>query len=235
MSEQDERIEQEIKDKGLIYPRVEKEAIDQLMAKVEYDVHVIPSTTTTVVAAILPLEHIKFSLCTEIMACVDPRNYNAELGRKYGIEKAKASARNKLWELEGYALAKMLATPEVASSERIKQIAKLAHEINAAYCLSQGDDSQPSWEEAPDWQKGSAINGVIYHLQNPNAKPSDSHESWLEEKRQNGWKYGKVKNPETKEHPCFVPYEQLPPGQKAKDYLFKQVVDSMRSNLGQTL
>ena len=43
------------------------------------------------------------------MACVDKRNYNAELGFKYGKEKAEAIAEDKLWELEGYFLAKELA------------------------------------------------------------------------------------------------------------------------------
>lgn len=109
----------------------------------------------------------------------------------------------------------------------IEQIAKTAHEVNKAYCLALGDLSQPSWEEAPEWQKTSAINGVKFHLENPNAKPSHSHESWLKQKTEEGWKYGTVKNPETKEHPCFVPYEQLPTEQKVKDYLFIGVVKSM--------
>ena len=108
----------------------------------------------------------------------------------------------------------------------IEQIAKTAHEVNRAYCLSIGDNSQPLWEDAPEWQRSSAINGVIYHIENPNAKPEDSHNNWLKIKESDGWKYGKVKNPETKEHPCFLPYEQLPQEQKTKDYLFIAVVRS---------
>lgn len=105
-------------------------------------------------------------------------------------------------------------------------IAKMAHEINRAYCLAIGDTSQTTWEDAPDWQKDSAVKGVIFHLENPNATPENSHESWLKEKEADGWKYGPVKNPETKEHPCFVPYAELPVEQKAKDYLFRQAVHS---------
>ena len=110
----------------------------------------------------------------------------------------------------------------------ITQIAKVAHEINLAYCSAIGDNSQPIWDEAPEWQKSSAINGVKFHLENPDASPSSSHESWLKQKTEEGWKYGEVKNAETKEHPCFVPYEQLPKEQKAKDYLFKQVIHSLK-------
>lgn len=109
----------------------------------------------------------------------------------------------------------------------VEQIAKVAHEVNRAYCLSIGDDSQPAWEAAPEWQKSSAINGVHFHLQNPEAGPSASHDSWLQQKTDEGWKYGPVKNPETKEHPCFVPYNQLPIEQQAKDYIFRQIVHSL--------
>jgi len=110
-----------------------------------------------------------------------------------------------------------------------EQIAKVAHEINKAFCESIGDDSQPTWEDAPDWQKESAINGVQFHIDNPDALPSNSHESWLKQKEDEGWKYGPVKDPEKKEHPCFVPYDELPVEQKSKDYLFKQVIHSLKN------
>lgn len=103
-------------------------------------------------------------------------------------------------------------------------IARVAHEINRAYCASQGDTTQPAWEEAPDWQKDSALAGVDMHLANPDATPEQSHESWLAQKTSDGWKYGEVKDAEKKEHPCFKPYAELPDAQKAKDYLFKAVV-----------
>lgn len=108
------------------------------------------------------------------------------------------------------------------------QIAQVAHELNKAYCASIGDNSQPSWEDAPEWQKSSAINGVQFHIDNPDATPENSHESWLKQKTEEGWKYGPVKNPETKEHPCFVPYAQLPAEQKAKDYIFRQCIHSLK-------
>lgn len=107
-------------------------------------------------------------------------------------------------------------------------IAMICHEANRAYCLAIGDTSQPSWDSAPDWQKTSAINGVNFHLANPDAKPSQSHDNWLAEKTAAGWKYGPVKDPEKKEHPCCVPFYQLPPSQQNKDKLFKAIVDAIR-------
>ena len=114
-----------------------------------------------------------------------------------------------------------------------ENVAQVAHEINKAFCASIGDFSQPTWEEAPEWQKLSAINGVQFHLDNPDASPSASHDSWLKQKEEEGWKYGAVKDAEKKEHPCFVPYEQLPIEQKSKDYLFKQVIHSLRQYISE--
>lgn len=112
----------------------------------------------------------------------------------------------------------------VSKESLIEGIAKLAHEANKQYCESIGDTSQPTWEEAPEWQKQSAINGVKHVLANPDAKPEDSHKSWLKEKQADGWKYGPVKDPQKKEHPCFVPYAELPKEQQAKDFIFLDTV-----------
>lgn len=107
-------------------------------------------------------------------------------------------------------------------------IACVAHEVNRAYCAAIGDNSQLPWDEAPDWQRQSAIKGVEFVMANREAPPSASHDSWLEEKRAAGWTYGPVKNADLKQHPCFVPYDELPPEQKAKDYIFRATVLALR-------
>lgn len=66
--------------------------------------------------------------------------------------------------------------------------------------------------------------GVQFHIDHPDASPSASHDSWLEEKRRDGWKYGAIKDADLKEHPCFLPYNQLPIEQRIKDYLFRAIV-----------
>lgn len=107
------------------------------------------------------------------------------------------------------------------------RIARVCHEANRAYCESIGDDSQPSWNDAPDWQKSSAIKGVLFRIENPGATDESMHKSWWEQKIQDGWKYGPAKNPETKEHPCMVPYSELPSEQRKKDALFSGIVDAL--------
>ena len=106
----------------------------------------------------------------------------------------------------------------------IEQTAKMCHEVNKAYCEAIGDHSQVSWNEAPEWQQDSAINGVMFHLNNPDAKPHDSHANWYKDKLADGWKYGPVKDVQKKEHPCMVPYEELPLEQRVKDHLFIAMV-----------
>lgn len=116
---------------------------------------------------------------------------------------------------------------QIEVTMKITQIARVAHEINKAYCQALGDDSQPEWESAPDWQKESAIAGVEMHLNNPNAGPESSHESWMAQKKADGWVYGEEKDPGAKKHHCMVPFHELPVEQQAKDYLFRQVVHSL--------
>lgn len=111
-----------------------------------------------------------------------------------------------------------------------EQIARVAHEVNRAYCQSLGDYSQPAWEDAPQWQKDSAALGVALHLDNPNASAAASHESWMAQKVADGWVWGLTKNPEEKTHPCIVPFDALPEAQQAKDYVFRGVVHALAAH-----
>ena len=93
--------------------------------------------------------------------------------------------------------------------DHMKLIARVAHEVNRSYCAAIGDDSQVAWKDAPQWQQESAVNGVLMHIENPNAGPEASHESWSAEKVENGWVYGTEKDPVARTHPCLVPFEEL--------------------------
>src|SRR6185312_4891244 len=95
---------------------------------------------------------------------------------------------------------------------------------NRALCVINGDLSQPAWDDAPEWQRNSATDGVKFHLNNPHANPQRSHHQWMEGKLRNGWRYGPTKNAETKEHPCLLPYHALPENEKVKDQIFSAIV-----------
>lgn len=106
-------------------------------------------------------------------------------------------------------------------------IAAIAYSINVAYCASMGDE-QLSWNDAPEGIKKGIEAGVEFHLNNPDTTPEQSHEEWLKDKEQNGWVYGETKDLANKTHPNILPYDQLPPEQRAKDHLFKAVINSIK-------
>ncbi|WP_195533850.1 MULTISPECIES: RyR domain-containing protein [Bacteroides] len=43
------------------------------------------------------------------------------------------------------------------------------------------------------------------------------HEVWAATRMAQGWVYGKERNDTLKEHPCLVPYEELPESEKKYD------------------
>lgn len=119
-------------------------------------------------------------------------------------------------------------TLKVLTTQLQEQIAQICHETNDNYCQTIGDYSQVMWDDAPDWQKQSARNGVSSHWtvldrgEEPSAE--ESHNNWLKEKQLAGWSYGETKDPEAKTHPCFLPYKDLPIAQRLKYHLFVNIV-----------
>lgn len=108
----------------------------------------------------------------------------------------------------------------------VEQIARVCHEANRAWCEANGDTSQPLWDDAPEWQRSSAIIGVKGAV--AGNTPEESHQSWLDVKAADGWQYGEAKDPVAKTHPCFVRYDDLPPEQRVKDHLFTAIVRVLR-------
>lgn len=116
--------------------------------------------------------------------------------------------------------------------DQIEAIARVCHEANRAWCASNGDFKQPTWEEAPDWQRASAIAGVKFHIENPDASASASHDSWRAQKVADGWTYGPEKRPDLKQHHCMVDFDKLPPADQAKDHLFRATVHALAPFVG---
>ena len=93
------KLEQEIKNKGLTAPRITPFHIDESIVSEQY--HVFHGATFTV--CLLTLRN-GYTVCGE-SACASPENFNAEIGRKI----ARENARNKIWSLEGYLLRSVLS------------------------------------------------------------------------------------------------------------------------------
>jgi len=108
------------------------------------------------------------------------------------------------------------------------QIAIICHEANKALCEVNGDFSQKSWRDAADWQRESAVKGVNFRVENPDAPASAQHDAWSKDKLADGWVYGETKDAEKKTHPCLVAFEDLPEFQQKKDKLFQAIVDALK-------
>jgi hypothetical protein len=212
----DSSIEQEIQAKGKTAPRVTQADFDANIISSEIVKHVSPSGQILRWAVITTASG--FAVTGDPSAAVSAENDDASIGERIAID----NARNKLWPMMGYELKQRLH--EVSNGNLVRRIARMCHEVNKAYCEALGDFSQPAWEDAPQWQKDSAITGVCLHMINPDAGPQASHESWMAQKVDDGWVYGAVKRPEAKEHPCIVPFADLPTAQQAKDFIFRAVV-----------
>jgi hypothetical protein len=96
--------------------------------------------------------------------------------------------------------------------------AQHAHQGNRLWCAAHNHPPIPAWEDATEQDRESTRIGVRGVL--AGNTPRDSHASWLRTRKEQGWVYGEVKDVEKKTHPCLVPYEDLPPDQRAKDTMF---------------
>ena len=105
-------------------------------------------------------------------------------------------------------------------------VARVAHEANRALQLALGEEPSPHWDDAPAWQVDSAIQGVAV-ARSGDTTDEQMHASWSAHKVADGWVYGPVKDENHKTHPCLIPYDDLPAGQRLKDTLFRSVVAAM--------
>ena len=117
------------------------------------------------------------------------------------------------------------------SEDVILLAAQCAHEANRAYCQKLGDTSQLPWNEAPEWQRDMEISGVRAIAKQPFVSAEQSHNNWLKIKEDDGWVYGPAKDIEKKQHPCIVPYWELPQEQQDKNKLFGATVRAVLSAL----
>ena len=116
---------------------------------------------------------------------------------------------------------------ELQFARFVECVARACHEANKMYCESIGDNSQLEWDKATDHVKQSAYSSVLYALEHPDVTPEQMHMNWRRDKIKAGWIYGKVKNEETRVHPCLVDYKDLPEEQRVKDNIFIDVVKLM--------
>jgi hypothetical protein len=107
------------------------------------------------------------------------------------------------------------------------KIALVMHEAVRAWQKANDQPPAPTWSRAPKWMKDSSVEAVKWRVINPDASDSAQHDRWMDEKKKDGWKFGRVKSGVKKTHPMLVPYGDLPEVERRKDALVNAVVDAL--------
>lgn len=129
-------------------------------------------------------------------------------------------------------LAHLWSSADKAMSAGV-DLAQLSHEVIRAYCEAFEDYEQPTWAEASEAKKDRVREGVRGILCGYFDSAERQHAVWLQRKQLDGWVYGPVKDEEAKQHPCCLPYAELPIAQRTKAYLCRAVVLNAARLLGE--
>jgi len=71
------------------------------------------------------------------------------------------------------------------------------------------------YEPAPLDTSTTDLPPALLQLQEQLAK--NTHEVWASQRIVDGWRWGASRDDQRKEHPCLVPYEELPESEKQYD------------------
>ncbi|HHP0467308.1 TPA: Gp49 family protein [Vibrio harveyi] len=85
--------------------RVTIARVSELIDSCTEQFHHFEGTTLTVCALFLP---DGFHLAIGQSSCVDPNNFDADMGKRIAASDARRKAIDKIWELEGYVLKQKL-------------------------------------------------------------------------------------------------------------------------------
>ena len=89
--------------------------------------------------------------------------------------------------------------------------APLAAIIKQRVTLGSPNDYRPEPVETSGIELDASVEPLIELL------ARNVHDLWAQERLAQGWIYGPARDDSTKQHPCLVPYEQLPESEKEYD------------------
>ncbi len=112
---------------------------------------------------------------------------------------------------------------------KVKQIARICHEVARIFCKYQGDPDTRHWDTILEIERESYIQGIIYILSNPDSTPRAMHANWYADKKADGWCYGDILNTKEKTHPFLVSWQSLHPDQKTVDAFVLAIVTTFMS------
>lgn len=116
----------------------------------------------------------------------------------------------------------------------VRSIARIAYEVNRAYCDAAGDvaiPAGPPWDEQDTEGQRRYYVAARAYLADPNMTDEQAHEMWVAARLNDGWVFGETLDPQLRRHPCMVPWVELPEAQQLKVRLAKAVVFAANDRL----
>ena len=91
---------------------------------------------------------------------------------------------------------------------KIVGVAKVVHEATRAFNETLGDFTYGPWSTTPPWYQRILVECITFLL-TKNMDVNQLHIYWSGKMVENGWKYGLLMNPKTKEHPNIKNFKEL--------------------------
>ena len=107
-----------------------------------------------------------------------------------------------------------------------EEIAQFSNAINRTYSQILGrEDLAGQW--VTQLQRQNIIECVDAVRRGLITASGEAHERWLWKHIEDGWVYGPVKDAVLKQHPCLLPFGQLPEEEQFRDWLFLTTVKGL--------
>jgi hypothetical protein len=106
-----------------------------------------------------------------------------------------------------------------------EDVAVVVHDAQVGLSKAQHSAPPTGWHLLTEVQRRAAVDSV--RLARCGATPKGIHDAWREALLADGWRWGAVKDPVARIHPCLVPWERLSKAEQDKDILFIMVVTAL--------
>lgn len=110
----------------------------------------------------------------------------------------------------------------------LRQIARMAHELDRIHGQHMGLIPVDSWEDLTSAFQDKRVELVqLIWKDRAGSKeltPADLHTSWMADGLANGWRHGATYDPQAKTHPFLVPFAELSPHEQLRLHLFVHLV-----------
>ncbi len=107
-----------------------------------------------------------------------------------------------------------------------EQIAEIIHSVSSLIPRPDGS-SVGSWADLPEKFKINATNAVIEIMNSHSKTAEELHNLWMQPLLDDGWVVGNY-NRDLKQHPCLVPFDQLPESEVLKDEIWFHMTECFR-------